>query len=85
MIPLIRITSLPPQKLVEHWLLRRYGSRAPDCISKYIYKMLNKQQSLGSAVLGKTGASSITSGTPTGQVQKHVGEEAGCSREAVQQ
>ena len=33
---MIRTTSSPPQKLVEHWLPRRYGSRAPVCLERCV-------------------------------------------------
>jgi len=44
-----------------------------------IYKTLRKQ-SLGAAVLSKTGASSVIGGTPGMYVQSHVDGEAGCSQ-----
>jgi len=51
-----------------------------------IYKALEKQ-SLGAAVLTKTGASrsSVTGETPGQYVQSYVDGEVGCSTDAVQQ
>jgi len=48
-----------------------------------IYKA-RKNQSLGAAVSSKTGASSVTDGTPGKEVQSHVDGEVGCSTNAVQ-
>jgi len=47
--------------------------------------MLNKQQSLGAAVLSKTSASSVTGETPGKYVESHIDGEIGCSTDAVQQ
>jgi len=49
-----------------------------------IYRYKNRQ-SLGAAVLSKTGVSSVTGGTPGKYVQSHVDEEIGCSTDVVQQ
>jgi len=50
-----------------------------------IYKAHKNRHSLGAAVLSKTGASSVTGGTPGEYVQGHVDGEVGCSTDAVQQ
>jgi len=47
--------------------------------------MCLKSKSLGAAVLRKTGASSVTGGTPREYVQNHVDGEIGCSTDVVQQ
>ena len=51
-----------------------------------IYEALKKQTVIiGAAVLSKTGASSVTGGTPGKYVESHVDGKAGCSTDAVQQ
>ena len=50
-----------------------------------IYKAHINRQSVGAAVLSKTGASSLTDGTRGKYVQSHVGGEVGRSTDAVQQ
>ena len=50
-----------------------------------IYKAHENRESLGAAVLSKTGASSVTDGTPGKYVQGHVDGKVGCSTDAVQQ
>ena len=47
-----------------------------------IYKEC-KKQSLGATVLSKTGASSVTGGTPGKYVQSHADGEVGCSKYCV--
>jgi len=50
-----------------------------------IYNAFQKLPSIDAAVPSETGVSSATGRTLTKQVHNHVGGEAGCSRDPVQQ